>query len=204
MVPGPYRVCIKYLGNKWPKEILPSRASSKHPQTEEHKTDTKPSNHWKVNSWIEHPQVLFLETKGRRMDESICTTYRQRTEALICQVQTGKALEFKACPSRWMNTLNELCVTWMHILNLRQYSVPHLGSPINCTFLGCTALTQVISVLELEVLELNSHKPTQQLHKEGRRETHGPEGSARHQYSVIITAGKSGCRKSLIKDIKVL
>lgn len=56
--------------------------------------------------------------------------------------------------------------------------------------LGCTPLTQVISVLTWD-LKLNSHKMTQQLHKKGHRKFDGPKDSGCQQYSVIIIAGKN-------------
>lgn len=197
LMPGTHHACIGYLRNNWPKGILPNRAGSKYPVR-------GTQNRYKALKSLKSKQLnwtstnFFLETKGRSKKNGWDHMYNiQRTGAQICQVQTGEALQCKARPGRWMNTLNELGVTGTHILNLRQYSGPNLRSPMNCMSLGRTALTQATPVLDLTsqnwiVINLHSNYTTR------------VAGSAQHPYSVITIAGKNECRKSLIKDIKVL
>lgn len=82
---------------------------------------------------------------------------------------------------------HDLAGEWIHPMNYvspgytsstsSNTQCPNLSFPINCMFLGYTALTQVIFSLWLEMAKLNSHKTTQQLHKEGLRKTDEGKGS---------------------------
>lgn len=97
----------------------------------------------------------------------------EKTEMLYYVSSKRKGPGIKACPSRCMTTSNELYVTWIHILNFRQYWVPNLGSLINCMSFGCVALTPIIFSLWPEISNQNSPKATQQLYTEGLRKTNG-------------------------------